>query len=120
MPSVCRCSSDLADGSVTSTKPAESFMKQVQIFDDAAGNAAGWNPDGSFLTFSINPAPGVTGGSENFIVIMQPADAVHATNCDVPWPTISFQEFNIVCDQPPLNGAILKYLSINLPNQVVS
>jgi hypothetical protein len=99
---------------------AESFMKQVQLFDDAAGNAAGWNPDGSSLTFSINPAPGVTGGSGNFIVIMQPAEAIIPTNCDVPWPTISFQEFNIVCDNAPQNGATIKYLSINLPNQVIS
>src|ERR687891_2841872 len=36
----------IADNSITSTKPAESFMKVVTVLDNAAGNARGWNPDG--------------------------------------------------------------------------
>jgi hypothetical protein len=36
----------IADNSITSTKPAESFMKRVTLIDNAAGNALGWNPDG--------------------------------------------------------------------------
>jgi hypothetical protein len=53
-------SSDLADGSVTSTKPADSFMKRVTVLDNAAGNAVGWNPPANGFTIvepdlSINP-----------------------------------------------------------------
>jgi hypothetical protein len=36
----------IADNSITSTKPAESFMKRVILIDNAADNALGWNPDG--------------------------------------------------------------------------
>ena len=112
-------SGQIADGAITSTKPAESFMKQVQLFDDAAGNDAGWNPDGSFLTFSINPAPGVSGTSDNFIVLMQ-GEPIFPYGCEVPWPSISFEEFNIACETAPQPGASLKYLSIHVPNEVVS
>ena len=94
-------------------------MKQVQLFDDAAGNAAGWDPNGSFLTFNLNPAPGVSGSSDNFIVLMQ-GEAIFPYGCEVPWPSISLEEFNIACDSAPQNGASFKYLSIHVPNEVVS
>jgi hypothetical protein len=101
---------------ITPPKPAESFMKQVQLFDDASGNAAGWDPNGSFLTFSINPVPGVSGSSDNFIVLMQ-GEAIFPYGCEVPWPSISFEEFNIACDSAPQNGASFKYLSIHVQNR---
>ena len=46
-------SGQIADGIITSIKPAERFMKRVPVFDTPGGNAAGWNPDGSTVTFAI-------------------------------------------------------------------
>ncbi|HYZ60086.1 MAG TPA: hypothetical protein VE544_10565 [Nitrososphaeraceae archaeon] len=34
----------------------QSFMKRVTLIDNAAGNALGWNPDGSTTQFYIRAA----------------------------------------------------------------
>jgi hypothetical protein len=44
----------ISDGAITSTKPAESFMKDVSVFDNPAGNAIGWDPDGIETSFEIS------------------------------------------------------------------
>ncbi|MGI0045376.1 MAG: hypothetical protein ACRD47_16870, partial [Nitrososphaeraceae archaeon] len=46
--------SDIADNSITSTKPAGSFMKRVTVLDTTGGHAVGWNPDGLTTQFTIN------------------------------------------------------------------
>jgi hypothetical protein len=47
-------SADIADGAITSTKPAESFMKKVTLLDNPAGNAKGWDPNGVTIHFFIS------------------------------------------------------------------
>jgi hypothetical protein len=43
----------IANGAITSTKPAESFMKRVTLLDNEADNALGWNHDGVHAEFTI-------------------------------------------------------------------
>jgi hypothetical protein len=103
-------SSDLADGSVTSTKPAESFMKKVVLTDSAAGNAAGWNPDGVTTTFRILEPDNA--GSDTMISIVVLSNANHF--CDV----ISFfaaSDFDIQCSSAPADFDELHYVVENLP-----
>jgi hypothetical protein len=111
-------SSDLADGSVTSTKPAESFMKNVVIFDNDAGHAVGWNPDGVTTSFNISPAPGVTSGITEQIV---PTGGVSPgplySNCGMTQS--GSESFFLICEHPPANGIALRYLRVDIPTQIV-
>jgi hypothetical protein len=110
-------SSDLADGSVTSTKPAESFMKKVTLLDDADGNALGWSPDGSKIEFTISPSipPISFYGSFFTIQVTGPGFSPTANHlCNVVG-TIDGVTFNIMCSTPPPNGSELHYVIGNLP-----
>jgi hypothetical protein len=111
-------SSDLADGSVTSTKPAESFIKHVVIFDSDSGHAVGWNPDGVTTSFTISPAPGVTGSFAEYIgVRTSPSPGPQAPSCNVA--TSGFNSFSLICEHPPIEGGSLNYLRVDLPTQIV-
>ena len=60
----CVDTADIADNAVTTSKIADntivradispSFMKFVQLLDDAAGNAKGWNPPDTGLFFIVD------------------------------------------------------------------
>lgn len=52
--------SKIADNSITSTKPAESFVKIVEVNDTPAGHAVGWDPNG-VDTFFIITDPNIIG-----------------------------------------------------------
>jgi hypothetical protein len=102
----------IADNSITSTKPAESFMKKVVLIDNAAGNAAGWNPDGITTSFTISE-PDIAGpGSMISIIIQNLSDVSHF--CDVVF-FFQASHFNIDCSSAPANFDELHYVVENLP-----
>jgi hypothetical protein len=111
-------SSDLADGSVTFTKPAESFMKRVTLQDNAAGNAAGWNPDGVTTFFTITE-PEALGSIGSFasVTVDTPLDTNYF--CDVVDQGSPGAAFQIRCFSPPVDGDNLDYVVINLPPHLI-
>jgi hypothetical protein len=112
----------IADGTITSTKPAESFMKRVIVLDNAAGNAVGWNPDGGDTHFIINDndvscnnittcsfiSPYVVDGDGFFVNHF----------CDVV--SVELFNFDLVCFSAPPNNSVLHYEVENLSPHVVS
>ena len=104
-------SSELADGSVTSTKPAESFMKRVTLTDTPAGNALGWNPNGVSTLFTIDE-PGILGTNLSFVIV-EVADVVDDHSAAIG-------TFRVRCQDPPSNNTVLHYLVGNLPGHFVS
>ena len=107
----------IADNAITSTKPAESFMKRVTVKDDAAGHAVGWDPNGVTTIFTIFE-PAITGTDTAFVIIEVISSSV--TNCDVTGQSDTPTEFAIRCSAGPPNGAALHYVVGNLPSHVVS
>jgi hypothetical protein len=120
-------SSDLADGAVTTpkiaegaitpSKPAEFFMKKVTLFDDAAGNALGWNPDGVDRLFSITEPGNISfnGALVNFWIHSSSASIF---NCEVISQAIPSNTFELGCEFAPLDGSTLQYLVVNLPAHI--
>jgi hypothetical protein len=106
---------DITDNSITSSKPAESFMKKVILSDGQNG----WNPDGITKLFSIfdTDIP-LTGASSSFFNIFA-FDSIGATPenhfCDVVRLTPSAQTFTIACSTPPNELDELHYVIENLP-----
>jgi Matrixin len=106
---------DITDNSITSSKPAESFMKKVILSDGQNG----WNPDGITKLFSIfdTDIP-LTGASSSFFNIFA-FDSIGATPenhfCDVVRLTPSAQTFTIACSTPPNELDELQYVIENLP-----
>ena len=105
-------SSDLADGSVTSTKPAESFMKKVTLFDDLAGNNRGWQPNGIdkttfFISEPLAGIPDSLGSSAIVNVVNRVCSAAQVFDGTL----------EVVCTTPPADTARLDYTIINLPPQ---
>jgi hypothetical protein len=110
---------DITDNSITSSKPAESFMKKVILSDDDVGHDLGWNPDGDSTLFGIfDTAIPPTGPITSFISIMV-VDSIGATPenhfCDVVRLTPSAQTFSIACSTPPNDQDELQYVIENLP-----
>jgi hypothetical protein len=109
---------DIADGAITSTKPAESFMKRVSITDSPNGHAVGWDPNGATITFSIDE-PAVSGSDSGFVSIsVDPSgsDTNHFCN------TVTQFEggFRVTCSTAPEDLAILDYVVENLPQHIIS
>ncbi|MGI0043558.1 MAG: hypothetical protein ACRD47_07590 [Nitrososphaeraceae archaeon] len=111
-------SSDLADSSVTSTKPAESFMKVVTVHDDAAGHAVGWDPGGVQTGFEILE-PEVLGEGTFISVQVLTIPAINR-NCETLAYVPSEPTFFFECTSAPPNDAILHYTVQNLPSNIVS
>jgi hypothetical protein len=111
----------IADGAITSTKPAESFMKRVQVNDDSDGHTVGWDPDGIKTFFTITDAD-VFGFNEAFIsvTIASGNDINYLCNTvDHESPSDLRNTFQINCSSAPVNGEILHYLLVNLPENIV-
>ena len=102
-------SGQIADNSITSTKPAESFMKKVILLDDADGNALGWNPDAFETAFNI-AASSVSSFNDGYVSVVIPSEC-RAT-------AIGQGFFNMICSSAPGINAQLHYVVINLPAQV--
>jgi hypothetical protein len=113
-------SSDLADGSVTSTKPNANFMNRVTVADTPAGHAVGWNPDGIMVNFIIFE-PLVETLNSVFFIIEVESSVFQNHFCDV----ISHSDvvpavFSIRCSSAPSDGSTLHYVVGNLPEHVIS
>lgn len=96
---------------MTSTKPAERFMKRVTVFDDAAGHALGWDPNGVTTSITITE-PAVIHIDFSFI------SAVTRNNpLDNCWATTGFTpgQFFVTCQSAPGGGEELHYIITNLP-----
>lgn len=105
----------IATGTITSSNVNTSFMKFVRLADDATGNAAGWNPNGSTKLFTITESSIVHTGAKMSVVSI----SLHDNNFSIfSIPTCSVTNignggpFKIGCNNPPTNGAILGYVVI--------
>jgi hypothetical protein len=103
-------SSDLADGSVTSTKPAESFVKSVILHDDAAGHALGWDPNGVTTAFEIVESQ--TGPDATAFVNV---DSIVAADPVCSASQVFAGQIEVWCTSPPADGSLLAYTVINVP-----
>jgi hypothetical protein len=103
----------IADNSITSTKPAESFMKRVVVADNAAGNAVGWNPDGVANDFTITE-PAVD--SRNSYVSVS-VEGFGSPSCHA-WPVSG--GFNMQCEVAPANSLTLHYVVETLHVHIIA
>jgi hypothetical protein len=97
------------------SKPAESFMKKVTVFDNDAGHAVGWNPNGiDITTFFINePLAGNPDSSGSSAI-------VNVVNRVCSAAQVFAGTLEVVCTTPPADTASLDYIIINLPPNTVS
>jgi hypothetical protein len=107
---------DIADSSITSTKPNEGFMKRVTLLDNAAGNALGWIPDGSVDNFVITE-PAVSAKNTGFVDFALTNNQGGSNNCQV---TDLFEGgFRLECGIPPQDmSSQLHYVVENLPAHI--
>jgi hypothetical protein len=107
----------IADNSITSTKPAESFMKRVSVEDTPAGHAVGWNPNDVDTLFTILE-PEVVGFDFTFVGVV--VDSAFDVNhfCDTVNQFMDGR-FTIACSTPPSEEAFLDYIVVNLPPHVI-
>jgi hypothetical protein len=102
-------SSDLADGSVTSTKPNMDFVKRVFLIDNSAGHALGWNPNGVATAFEISESFAVNSG----VIVNIDSQVASDPVCSA---SQTFQgQIEIWCTSPPADGSDLLYTVINGP-----
>ena len=81
------------------------------LADDAGGNAAGWNPDGATLIFTVTDGAASV-GANSVISISTGADATVTGACFVRTRTAT-TNFVITCSVAPANGATLQYMIVN-------
>lgn len=111
---------DLANSAITASKVDNTFMVHRTLRDDPAGNAAGWNPDGGFLSFIIwDPMFDAT----TSVVVVNTNDNTAFNSCSIDYrdPTSSPDAFEINCvvddfgTGAPSEGSTLDYILINMP-----
>jgi hypothetical protein len=105
----------IADNSITSTKPAESFMKRVTVLDNPAGHAVGWDPNGATTTFLISDSS-VSDPNISYVsaTVLQSGTIYCLAAFNNPGDIV------LACQTAPTEGAPLQYMVTNLPAQVVS
>jgi hypothetical protein len=109
-------SSDLADGSVTSTKPADSYQKRVTVNDSPNGHTVGWDPNGATTTFTITE-PAITRFFTSYVGInLQQAGNVVCVVTNIPNLGGSF---SLACITAPPEDSELHYVVENLPPHVI-
>jgi hypothetical protein len=114
-------SSDIADITITGSDISPSFMVRKTLNDDAAGNAAGWNPDNDDAVFRIQDDD-ISGPIDRIYVVA----TILAENpfCRVDlWraePAPDTPDIFIDCDGPPPEGTALHYVITKLPANVVT
>ena len=87
-----------------------SSSKIVLLNDDAAGNAAGWNPDGSTASFSVHDASVAVGS----VIVTSVWDSVSSGNTQCANTGFSAtHNIPITCGFNPADGSKLTYLIIN-------
>ena len=107
-------SSEIQDGSITTTDISTSFMKFIRFADDVTGFAAGWNPNGATTEFTITDSDIIHTGSKMSVVAISLHDNSASPVCSVK--TIdSGGEFRVKCTIAPAEGAILGYVLMTPP-----
>jgi hypothetical protein len=112
--------SKLEEQAVTAPKIAESFMKNVAVFDTPAGHAVGWNPDGVATTFTISE-PAITCDLSvcTFLSIFVVSSVNHF--CNIIGADAFTQDFTISCSSAPADSSdSLHYVVENLPRTIIS
>jgi hypothetical protein len=100
---------DIADGAITKTKPANNFMKTVNIFDTPPGHAVGRNPDGVATVFEI--VENVGSDSTVFINIDNTFSADPVCSVSQAYD----DQIEIECTFAPADGSFISYTVVNLP-----
>jgi hypothetical protein len=109
-------SADIADGAITSTKPAESYQKRVTLADLPDGNARGWDPNGATTMFTITE-PAVIGFTTSYVGInVQSAGNVVCIVSNIP---LEADAFSLACITAPPQDAELHYVVENLPSHMI-
>jgi hypothetical protein len=111
---------DIADSSITSSKPNEGFMKRVTLQDNAAGNALGWNPNGVSTLFTISESAIVMHDEVFFIIEVREGPVVFShPDCGVATHSAEEETFTVACAaSAPSDGSELHYVVGNLPPHV--
>jgi hypothetical protein len=106
----------IADNSITLSKPAESFMKRVTLFDTAGGQALGWNPDGFTTTFTI-----IDTDVTSFLTAFIGVEIANGNDINYFCDTVDQDpgQFQIECSSAPANPKTLHYLLVNLPANLI-
>jgi hypothetical protein len=102
--------------SITGDDVSPSFMTRKTLYDDDAGHAHGWNPNGNTKSFAIFDSD-ISGASDNeFISVMiRYANLAYCTAS--PGDTGLFV---VHCDSAPVDTAVLDYVITKLPANVVT
>jgi hypothetical protein len=109
----------IADNSITSTKPAESFMHRVTYLDNSVGHSVGWNPNGLGAGFAIiDPFAIGPAFDQTFVTVTVtgPEGSNIVAFCDAA--TGSFGSFHVRCESAPPEGSELHYVMTVLPEHV--
>jgi hypothetical protein len=109
-------SDDIAAGAITFDKPAENFMKKVNVNDFPGGHAVGWNPDGVATVFEISEplASDFNAGAIINVDSTVAADPVCSAS------QVFAGQIEIFCTSPPADGSTLDYIIINVPFEIIS
>jgi len=106
----------IADNSITGDDISPSFMIRKTLYDDDAGHAHGWDPNGSTKSFAIFDSD-IQGASDSeFISVMiRYANLAYCTSS--PGDTGLFV---VHCNNAPVDSAVLDYVITKLPANVVT
>jgi hypothetical protein len=106
----------IADKTITGNDVSPNFMIRKTVYDDAAGHAHGWDPNGSTKSFAIFDSD-ISGASDSeFInVMIRYSNLAYCTTS--PGDT---GVFVVHCDSAPIDSAVLDYVITKLPANVVT
>lgn len=106
----------IADKSITGDDVSPTFMVRKTLYDDDAGHAQGWDPNGSTKSFAIFDS-NIAGASDSeFISVMiRYANLAYCTAS--PGDTGLFV---VHCNNAPVDSAVLDYVVTKLPANVVT
>jgi len=106
---------DIATSAVTAVKVSPDFMKMVTLEDNAAGHAAGWDPDGDKFEFTIIDA-NVDRNTNMLVQIAAPLDFFGSSGIGDKCVEVITNpgEFTISCGRHH-DTSSLHYIAINFP-----
>jgi len=97
----------IQNNAITAAKISPSFMKFVQLNDDSAGHAAGWDPDGIQPVLVIDD----TNVKANSMIFVHLANNLQPIFCGVI--DLQADQFTVSCAfQVPTDGSTLRYVII--------
>jgi hypothetical protein len=91
------------------------FMIRKTLFDDAAGNAKGWNPNGGSNPLFVSDSD-ISGSPDSIFVSVIVATRICATSV----MDTDAHIFIVLCNNPPADNSNLHYVITKLPSNVVT